>query len=88
MHEKGQRLETRQYRNNSDGVEVMIHSAEVEYYSFLQAGFHAVTTNTSVTIQVGGSLRVRIPQRCEFVWVNSFRFAMCTAPSGERIGAC
>lgn len=53
MHENGQRLETRQYRTNSDGEEAMVHSAEVEYYSFLQAGFHLVTNDGSVTIQVG-----------------------------------
>ena len=57
MHENGQRLQTRQYRNNSDGEEVMVYDAEVEYYSFLQAGTHLVTANDSVTIQVGGFLR-------------------------------
>ena len=54
MHENGQRLQTRQFRSNSDGEEVMVHDAEVEYYSFLQAGFHIITNNNSVTIQVGG----------------------------------
>eukprot|EP00752_Nemacystus_decipiens_P002626 g2458.t1 len=53
MHENGQRLETRQYRNDSSGNEVLVHSAEVEYYSFLQAGGHVLNTNDSVTIQKG-----------------------------------
>ena len=52
MHENGRRLQTRQYRTNTDGEEVMVHSAEVDYYSFLQAGFHVITNNDSVTIQV------------------------------------
>lgn len=54
MHENGQRSITRQYRNDSSGNEVLVHSAEVEYYSFLQAGGFLVTTNDSVTIQVRG----------------------------------
>lgn len=33
MHENGQRLQTRQYRNDSNGNEVLVHSTEVEYYS-------------------------------------------------------
>ena len=53
MHENGQRAITRQYRNDSSGNEVLVHSAEVEYYSFLQAGGFVVPTNESVTIQVG-----------------------------------
>ena len=77
MHENGQRLLTRQYRNNSDGEEVMVHSAEVEYYSFLQAGALFVPTNDSVTIQVGGILRVRIPQRLETITITTFRFLLC-----------
>ncbi|CAM9371631.1 unnamed protein product, partial [Hapterophycus canaliculatus] len=38
MHENGQTMRTRQYRNDSSGNEVLVHAAEVEYYSFLQAG--------------------------------------------------
>ncbi|CAM9885372.1 unnamed protein product, partial [Laminaria digitata] len=53
MHENGQRLQTRQYRTNSDGEEVMVYDFDVEYYSFLQAGAHILTTNNSVTIQKG-----------------------------------
>ena len=72
MHENGQRLQTRQYRYNSEGEEVMIHSAEVEYYSYLQAGFHVVTNNDSVTIQVSVICRVRNTHRCELVSVDTF----------------
>ncbi|CBJ30302.1 conserved unknown protein [Ectocarpus siliculosus] len=53
MHENGQRISTRQYRNDGDGNEVLIHTAEVEYYSFLQAGVHVVTVNDSTTIKKG-----------------------------------
>ena len=52
MHENGRRLETRQYRNDSSGNEVLVDSAEVEYYSFLQAGGHVTYTDGTVTIQV------------------------------------
>ncbi|CAN0444040.1 unnamed protein product, partial [Hapterophycus canaliculatus] len=38
MHENGQRMRTRQYRNDSSGKEVLLHTADVEYYSYLQAG--------------------------------------------------
>ena len=72
MHENGQRIETRQYRNDSNGEELLVHSAEVEYYSFLQAGFHLVTNNDSVTIQVGGgvsSCKTIQPQRCGLLLV-------------------
>ena len=53
MHENGQRMVTRQYRNDSSGNEVLVRTAEVEYYSFLQAGGHVVDTDSSATIQVG-----------------------------------
>ncbi|CBJ33480.1 conserved unknown protein [Ectocarpus siliculosus] len=53
MHENGQRMVTRQYRNDSDGNEVLIHTAEVEYYSVLQAGGHLVTNNETITIRKG-----------------------------------
>ncbi|CAN0200834.1 unnamed protein product [Ectocarpus sp. 12 AP-2014] len=53
MHENGQRMVTRQYRNDSEGNEVLIHTAEVEYYSFLQAGGHLVTNNETTTIKKG-----------------------------------
>ncbi|CAM9180093.1 unnamed protein product [Ectocarpus sp. 4 AP-2014] len=53
MHENGQRMVTRQYRNDSDGNEILIHTAEVEYYSFLQAGGHLVTNNETITIKKG-----------------------------------
>ena len=89
MHENGRRLQTRQYRTNTDGEEVMVHSAEVDYYSFLQAGFHVITNNDSVTIQVRVFFfGIRKQQRCEFVPVYAFRVPMCTAPAGERIRAC
>ncbi|CAM9101397.1 unnamed protein product [Ectocarpus fasciculatus] len=52
MHENGQRMLTRQYRSDSDGNEVLVHAAEVEYYSFEQAGVHMVTVNDS-TIKKG-----------------------------------
>ncbi|CAM9660109.1 unnamed protein product, partial [Ectocarpus sp. 13 AM-2016] len=53
MHENGQRISTQQYRNDGDGNEVLIHTAEVEYFSFLQAGVHVVTVNDSTTIKKG-----------------------------------
>ncbi|CAM9637657.1 unnamed protein product [Ectocarpus fasciculatus] len=53
MHENGQRMLTRQYRSDSDGNEVLYHTADVEYYSFLQAGAHVVTVNDSITIKKG-----------------------------------
>ena len=43
---------TRQYRQNESGDDVLVHTAEVEYYSFLQAGGHVVKVNDSTTIQV------------------------------------
>lgn len=52
MHENGQRMETRQYRNDSDGNEQLIDTTEVEYYSFLQAGGHVTAHDGSDTIQV------------------------------------
>ncbi|CAM9974997.1 unnamed protein product [Ascophyllum nodosum] len=52
-HENGRRIITRQYRQNKSGDEVLVHTAEVEYYSFLQAGGYVVKTNDSVTIQRG-----------------------------------
>lgn len=54
MHENGRRLRTRQYRTDGDGNEVMVHMADVEYYSFPQAGGHVTLANDSVTIQVQG----------------------------------
>ncbi|CBJ30300.1 conserved unknown protein [Ectocarpus siliculosus] len=53
MHENGQRMLTRQYRTDSDGNEVLLHTADVEYYSFLQAGAHVVSVNDSTTIKKG-----------------------------------
>ncbi|CAN0202728.1 unnamed protein product, partial [Scytosiphon promiscuus] len=53
MHENGQLMRTRQYRNDSSGNEVLVHTAEVEYYSYLQAGGFVLTVNDSVTIQKG-----------------------------------
>ena len=47
-------------RENSEGDTVLVHSAEIEYHSFLQAGFHVVNPDSRVPIQVGGFLRVRI----------------------------
>ncbi len=52
MHENGRQLITRQYRNDSSGNEVLIYSADVEYYSFVQAGAHVVYTDGTATIQV------------------------------------
>eukprot|EP00903_Cladosiphon_okamuranus_P022591 g20786.t1 len=53
MHENGQRVITRQYRADSSGDEELIHSAEVGYYSFLQAGGHYVYTDGTATIEKG-----------------------------------
>ncbi|CAM9614565.1 unnamed protein product [Ectocarpus sp. 13 AM-2016] len=53
MHENGQRMVTRQYRDDGEGNEVLIQTAEVEYYSFLQAGGHLVTNNETTTIKRG-----------------------------------
>ena len=44
MHENGQRLKTLQYRNDSNGNKVLVHSAEVEYYSFSQAAAMSSTS--------------------------------------------
>ena len=52
MHANGRKAETRQYRNDSNGNEVLVDSAKVEYYSFEQAGVHLITYNESVTIEV------------------------------------
>ena len=54
MHENGRRLQTRQYRNDSSGNEVLIHATGVEYYSFEQAAGHTVFADANSTIQVGG----------------------------------
>ena len=59
-HENGQRIVTRQYREDGSGNEVLVHTAEVEYYSFLQAGGYVVKTNDSVTIQVKSKQRVAV----------------------------
>ncbi|CAM9386585.1 unnamed protein product [Ectocarpus sp. 12 AP-2014] len=53
MHENGQRMETRQYRSDSDGNEQLVDATEVEYYSFLQAGGHVTAHNGSDIIQKG-----------------------------------
>lgn len=53
MHENGRRLQTRQYRSDSSGNEALIHTADVEFYSFAQAGGRSVYTDGTVTIQVG-----------------------------------
>ncbi|CAN0322479.1 unnamed protein product [Ectocarpus fasciculatus] len=53
MHENGQRMVTHQYRNDSEGNEELIQTAEVEYYSFLQAGAHVVTVDGGGTIKKG-----------------------------------
>ena len=52
MHENGKRLVTTQYRDDGDGNEVVVFTAEVEYYSFQQAGAFWAMANDSVTIQV------------------------------------
>ncbi|CAM9963515.1 unnamed protein product, partial [Ascophyllum nodosum] len=62
MHENGQRMITRQYRQNESGDEVLVHTAEVEYYSFLQAGGHVVKVNDSTIIQKGD----RFETRCHY----------------------
>eukprot|EP00903_Cladosiphon_okamuranus_P014858 g13759.t1 len=41
------------YRNDSGGNEELIHSTEVEYYSFVQAGGFVVPASENVTIQKG-----------------------------------
>eukprot|EP00904_Undaria_pinnatifida_P011279 jgi/Undpi1/7281/HiC_scaffold_22.g09754.m1 len=53
MHENGKRLVTTQYRDDGDGNEVVVFTAEVEYYSFQQAGAFWAMANDSVTIQKG-----------------------------------
>ncbi|CAN0228748.1 unnamed protein product, partial [Hapterophycus canaliculatus] len=53
MHENGRTMRTRQYRTDSSGNEVLLHTAEIEYYSFLQAGGFSYTVNDSVTIRRG-----------------------------------
>ncbi|CAM9815198.1 unnamed protein product, partial [Ectocarpus fasciculatus] len=53
MHENGQRMETRQYRTDSDGNEQLIDATEVEYFSFLQAGGLVTAHNGSDIIQKG-----------------------------------
>lgn len=63
MHENGQRMITRQYRNDSSGNEVLVHDADIEYYSSEQAGGHTVYTDGTATIQVGGSDELRASQR-------------------------
>lgn len=55
MHENGQRLKTSQFRKDSSGNEFLVDTAEIEYYSFLQAGGHVTTANDSITIQVSVS---------------------------------
>lgn len=56
MHENGQMIQTRQYRNDSEGIEQLIHTTHVEYYSFLQAGGHMKTFEEDLTIQVNARL--------------------------------
>lgn len=56
MHENGQRMRTRQYRNDINGNEVLVNAAEVEYYSFLQAGGFPLAANGTGTIQVRGAM--------------------------------
>ncbi|CAM9653269.1 unnamed protein product, partial [Scytosiphon promiscuus] len=53
MHENGQTMRTRQYRTDDTGEEVLLHTAEVQYYSFLQAGGFSYYVNDSATIQKG-----------------------------------
>ncbi|CAM9217380.1 unnamed protein product, partial [Hapterophycus canaliculatus] len=53
MHENGQTMRTRQYRTDSSGNELLLHTAEVEYYSFLQAGGFSYTVNNSLSIRKG-----------------------------------
>ncbi|CAM9945358.1 unnamed protein product [Scytosiphon promiscuus] len=53
MHETGQAMRTRQYRKDSSGTEVLVHTADVEYYSFEQAGGFRYPVNETVTIQKG-----------------------------------
>ena len=56
MHENGRRLVTKQYRDDGSGKEVLVYTADVEYYSFQQAGAYWVMANDSVTIQVRRSV--------------------------------
>lgn len=58
MHENGQRMVTRQYREDDSGNEVLVYTAEVEYYSFLQAAGYAFTVNDSMTIQVWDTKKI------------------------------
>lgn len=52
MHENGRRLVTKQFRDDGSGNEVEVFTADVEYYSFEQAGAYWAMANDSVTIQV------------------------------------
>lgn len=52
MHENGQRMVTRQYRDDGDGNDVLIYTTEVEYYSFLRAAGYVTTVSNNTTIQV------------------------------------
>ncbi|CAM9105653.1 unnamed protein product, partial [Hapterophycus canaliculatus] len=53
MHENGQAMRTLQYRNDSSGNEVLVHAAEVEYYSVLQAVGFVLPANESGKVQRG-----------------------------------
>lgn len=85
MHENGRRLQTRQYRNDSSGNEEMVHSAEVEFYSFEQAGGHPVYTDGTITIQVGE----RGDELCMYVhtskYINTLDMGGCCSEASVQV---
>ena len=65
MHENGRRLVTNQYRDDGSGKEMLVSTADVEYYSFEQAGAYWAMANDSVTIQVRRSVGLSVcPSVC------------------------
>lgn len=79
MHENGKRFQTRQYRTDCSGNEELIYTADVEYYSFLQAGGFKVSNTGGVTIQVRVRGRGTVCSRCLFL-------AYCRRPFKRWIG--
>lgn len=71
MHENGQMMQTRQYRNDSDGVKQLIHTANVEYFSFLQAGGHMTTYGGDVTIEVSTKFARSTSTELVTIWSSS-----------------
>ncbi|CAM9945366.1 unnamed protein product [Scytosiphon promiscuus] len=53
MHENGKAMRTRHYREDDDGNEVLLDTASVEYYDYLQAGGYWYRVNDSITLRKG-----------------------------------